>query len=201
MKKRTRISFVFLALAVISVVVNNQLSSNDNKRDVIIFPTPIETVIDSLVVMNNFINNMSVHLDKNSGYRIDKGKFYNDLYIGGEKIANLDEVRKTIENSKHTTESVQINFKANDVFKTLTDQNLTRFINLAIFLDDNYISSSYHSRYYNTIVFDYRDTLIYDDQDVRNIVFIEGIKDTSHFMNEVVLFDRKDRLVLFSPYK
>jgi len=200
MKKRRTI-IVLLALIAMALVLVKCLSREDSIRDKIVFQTPVETVVDSLEIMNNFISNMTLHLDKKSGYRIHKGKGYNDLYIGGKKIGNMDEIRNAIEKSRLNPDSIQIEVKTNDIFNSLTDISLTRFVNLAMFLDDNSIASSYYSQYFNAIVFGYRDTLIYDDEDVRNIILLETVVDTSQFINEVKVFDRKDKIVLFSPYK
>lgn len=188
---------VLLAL----IIFYRQLHKNDRKKDSITFQSPIETVIDSLKVMHNFINNMSIHLDKKSGYRIDKVKSGNDLYVGGKNVVSLSEVRNSMSKSKLSKDSVKMHVNDNDIFNILTDENLTRFINLAIFLNDNYVSSCYVSKYYNTLIFGYRDTVIYDDEDVRNIVFLESILDTTQFLNEVKVYDRKKELILFSPYK
>lgn len=199
--KRLYKFFIALIVLIVLIVLYNQLHKKDDKKDTITFQSPIETVIDSLKVMHNFISNMSIHLDKKSGYRIDKVKTSNDLYIGGKKVVSLKEVRSSISKSKLSKDSVKVHVNDNDIFNVLTDENLTRFINLAIFLDDNYVSSSYVSKYYNTLIFGYRDTVIYDDEDVRNIVFLESILDTTQFVNEVKVFDRKKGLILFSPYK
>ena len=200
MKKRKTI-VVLLSLVAMVLVLIKCLSREESIRDKIVFQTPVGTVVDSLEIMNNFISNMTLHLGKKSGYRIHKGEVYDDLYIGGEKIGNMDEIRNAIEESRLNPDSIQVEVKTNDIFNALTDISLTRFVNLAMFLDDNNVSSSYYSQYYNAIVFDYRDTLIYDDEDVRNIIILETVLDTSQFLNEVRVFDRKNKIVLFSPYK
>lgn len=192
---------IALIVLLLLMLLYRQLHKNGDKRNSIVFQSPIENVIDSLKVMHNLINNISIHLDKKTGYSIDKVKSGNDLYIGGKKVVSLREFRTSISKSKLSKDSVKIQINDNDIFNILTDENLTRFINLAIFLDDNYISSCYVSKYYNTLIFGYRDTVIYDDEDVRNIVFLESILDTTQFLDEVKVYDKTKELILFSPYK
>lgn len=192
---------IALIVLLVLIFLYKQFHKNDHKKNLITFQSPIETVIDSLKVMHNFINNMSIQLNKKTGYSIDKVKPGNDLYIGGKRVVSLKEVRNSMSKSKLSKDSVNIHVNDNDIFNILTDKSLTRFINLAIFLDDNYVNSSYVDKYYSTLIFGYRDTVIYDDEDVRNIVFLESILDTTQFLDEVKVYDRKNGLILFSPYK
>lgn len=201
MNKRNKLIIILGLLVLIILLLLVIPKEKVNKRNVITFQESTEEVIDSLRVMRNFVQNLSLHIDKKSGYYIDKGRFYNDLYIGGKKVLNVEDLKNSLLKSKQTKDSVELQIQNDEVFAVLPDDILTRFIYLSVYLDNNYISSSYIDKYYDAVIFGYRDTLINDDEEVRNIMFLEDIKDTTTFFNEVVVFDRQKGIILFSPYK
>jgi len=173
---------------------------HSEERNTLSFQSPATEVIDSLHIMRNFVWNLSEYLDRESGYYIDKGRFYNNLFIEGRKVVNVEDLRKALMNSGNSQDTVIV-CDEKGITNLLSDKALARFITLSIYLDDNYISSSYIDKYFDAVVFGYRDTLISDDQDVRRIILIDDIKDSSAFYNEVRIYEKMNDIVLFSPYK
>ncbi len=175
--------------------------SSSEERVSLSFQDPIIEVADSLRIMRNFIWNLSEYLDRESGYYIDKGRFHNDFFIEGEKILNVQDLRGVLLEPSSNKDTAFFDCTNSEITDFLSDKTLARFLALSVYLDDNYISSGYIDKYFNMVVFGYKDTLLNDDQDTRKVTLIEEIEDTSIFFNEVRIYERKNNLVLFSPYK
>lgn len=188
-----------LCAAVVSGLSISCQSSEE--RNSLSFQDPIIEVADSLSIMQNFVWNLAEYLDRECGYYIDKGRFYNDLFIEGERIINVEDIREVLLEFSNPQDTASVHCENAEITDLLSDKTLARFLALSVYLDDNYISSSYIDKYFNVVVFGYKDTLLNDDQDTRKITLIEEVTDTSAFFNEVRIYDRKNNMVLFSPYK
>ena len=201
MRSNTKLLLIVFAFftAIASITFSCQHS---DERNTLSFQAPATEVIDSLQIMRNFVWNLSEYLDRESGYYIDKGRFYNNLFIEGRRVVNVEDLRKALMNSGNSQDTAVVCYEnEKEITSMLSDKALARFIALSIYLDDNYISSSYIDKYFDAVVFGYRDTLISDDQDVRRIILIDDIKDSSAFYNEVRIYEKMNDIVLFSPYK
>jgi len=200
---RSNTKLLLIVLAFFIVIASITFSCQHSKeRNTLSFQAPATEVIDSLHIMRNFVWSLSEYLDRESGYYIDKGRFYNNLFIEGRKVVNVEDLRKALMNSGNSQDTVVVcDENEKEITNMLSDKALARFISLSIYLDDNYISSSYIDKYFDAVVFGYRDTLISDDQDVRRIILIDEIKDSSAFYNEVRIYEKMNDIVLFSPYK
>ncbi len=175
---------------------------SSDERDRLSFQDPVGEVVDSLRTMRTFIWKISEYLNQESGYHIDKGRYYNSVFINGNRIASVDELRELlIEYSNAQRRGISHLNPDIQTSGLINDRILFRFYSLAFFLDDNYISSSYVDKYYNAVVFSYKDTLILNDHESRRIILIDDIKDTSLFFNEIKIFEKGEEIVLFSPYK
>lgn len=173
-----------------------------DERNTITFQDPATEVIDSLHIMRNFILNLSEYLDRESGYYIDKGRFYNSLFIEGRMVVDVGDLRRALKSSGNSQDTVVVRDKnEKEIANMLSEKALARFITLSIYLDDNDISSCYIDKYFDVVVFGYKDTIINDDQDVRRIVLFDDIEDSLGFYDEVRIYEKMNDIVLFSPYK
>ena len=123
-----------------------------SKRDRIVFNDPIESVQDSIIVMNQLMDKIPANYVKNY-YFDDEGY----LYINSKKLllkkSNIYDT-KCIDTCK--------------VFENFKPQEIKRFISIAIFLEGNFFDGHRDKAY------DYRRLIDGEYDDSRSIVYLEN---------------------------
>lgn len=174
---------------------------NPSDRDYMLFNFPFNQIKDSLVIMDQFLENFSQQNKVKASFCIDKIRIHNDLYFTGKRVINLDKIAFGAINVYKDSSYINEIYSQN-VFEKLPHEAIARFLNLALFLNLNEIHGAFKDFDLNVYVFDYKDSVIVDDVD--RIIFVKKRNPESEIAflkvkNKIKIYDEKDGLVLYNP--
>ena len=127
-----------------------------SKRDRIVFNDPIESVQDSIIVMNQLMDKIPANYVKN--YYFDDDEY---LYINSKKLLLKKPNIYNIECIDTCKE-----------FENFKPQEIIRFISIAIFLERNFIDANHNN--YSNYTYHYRRLPDEDYEEVRGVVYLEN---------------------------
>lgn len=158
------------------ILLTYACSQSSSERDHISFKTPVKSIEDSIIQMNNLMKKLPVEAEM-INYFFD---YENSLYVNNLKLGKLE----------------SFNPDTFAVFKSMTAKEKKNFLTIALFLRENEISGNHFDDLFNTWRYSYKPTEDNSFRDSRSIFLKEPNTPINDIQQAHIILDEKGDLIL-----
>ncbi|WP_276374885.1 hypothetical protein [Chryseolinea sp. H1M3-3] len=181
---KNKLQTVSVFVLLVYVLIVESCAKNSENRNEIVFNNSVAMVQDSVKLMGHLLDQINDAEVKNFFFDNEEYLFINNKKIGrmaiGDKISFIDTVKNVT---------------------GLNEIESFKFVSLALFLKNNFISGCFKHRIFGIYLYNYKVTLENAYEDQRYIMVVEEStkKIKGSYVESYQIVDRKEDLLLIAP--